>query len=178
MRVALFAGLEAGVIDTVWANRISFTPGASELVATMRAGGAQAILISGGFTDFTGRVAGQLGLQRHYANGLVCEDGKLTGKVIEPPLGKSGKKRILRQELQDAGLPAAEALAVGDGSNDIDMLHMSGLGVAFRAKPVVNQAVAVQIRHGDLTGPSLPAGLSPVRIRDRGRPLTRDSGLE
>ncbi len=152
VRVALFAGLEAGVIDTVWANRISFTPGASELVATMRAGGAQAILISGGFTDFTGRVAGQLGFQRHYANGLVSEDGKLTGKVIEPPLGKSDKKRILGQELQDAGLPAGEVLAVGDGSNDIDMLHMSGLGVAFRAKPVVNQAVAVQIRHGDLTG--------------------------
>ena len=151
-RVSLFAGLPSGVIDAVWTNRISFTPGASELVSTMRAGGAQAILISGGFTDFTGRVAERLGFHRHYANGLVSEGGRLTGKVIEPPLGKSDKKRILGQELQDADLPAREVLAVGDGSNDIDMLEMSGLGVAFRAKPAVNQAVAIQIRHGDLTG--------------------------
>ena len=159
-RVSLLEGLPESVIETVWHRRISLTPGAEALVATMKRRGARAILISGGFTGFTGRVASRLGFDEHYANRLRIKDGRLTGIVEEPPLGKEAKREILSRILSDSNLSSSEAIAVGDGSNDIDMLSLAGVGVAFRAKPAVNRASSVRIRHCDLTGLLFIQGLS------------------
>ena len=150
-RVRLMKGLPVGMIETVWNRRITITPGAATLVATMKCNGAQSVLISGGFTEFTGRLASKLGFDGHHANVLHADDGKLAGTVQEPPLGKSAKREILLKLLRNFELDSDAAIAVGDGSNDIEMLGMAGMGVAFRAKPTVNEATDIRIRHGDLT---------------------------
>ena len=151
-RVSLLKGKSHGMVETVWRRRITCTPGADALVATMKLHGARAVLISGGFTDFTGRVASLLGFDEHFANVLHVEDGLLAGTVQEPPLGRSAKKEILLRVLQRLGQHADTVVAVGDGSNDIEMLGLAGLGVAFRAKPAVNRTTDIQVRHCDLTG--------------------------
>ena len=150
-RVSLLRGVEAEIIDTVWNEHIRMTPGAGQLVATMRNQGARSILISGGFTAFTGRVAAQLGFDAHHANILDIADGRLAGSVREPPLGRDAKLAILGRELERTGLELDDVIAVGDGSNDLPMLHSAGIGVAYHAKPSVNREIEVQIRHFDLT---------------------------
>ena len=150
-RVALFAGADAGLIDRTWAERIRFTPGGATLLATMRAQGAFTALVSGGFTAFTERVARALGFDHHRANTLGVADGRLTGTVAEPILGREAKVAALTDLCAALGIGPDHALAVGDGANDLGMLHRAGMGVALHAKPSVQAQVDLRINHGDLT---------------------------
>jgi phosphoserine phosphatase len=150
-RVALLKGLPISVIDEVLAKRITPTPGGRELVATMRTSGAYTCLISGGFTLFTSAVAKMLGFHEHRANELIVRDGKLTGEVREPILGRAAKFATLIELTESFDLDDIDTLVVGDGANDLDMIKAAGLGVAYHAKPAVAAAAAARIDHGDLT---------------------------
>lgn len=150
-RVALLEGLEEAQLQEVHDARIRLMSGGRELVATMRAHGAHAALVSGGFTFFTERVAAELGFDEHHANQLLIESGRLTGRVVEPVLGRRAKLDSLVEIADRLGLPLADALAVGDGANDLEMIEAAGLGIAFHAKPVVAERAHASIRHGDLT---------------------------
>jgi phosphoserine phosphatase len=150
-RVALLKGLAVSVIDEVLKQRITLTPGGRELVATMRAHGAYTCLISGGFTLFTNAVAAMTGFQENRANALKVLDGKLTGEVAEPILGRAAKLATLIELRESFDLDNLDTLAVGDGANDLGMIEAAGLGVAYHAKPAVAAAAAARIDHGDLT---------------------------
>jgi phosphoserine phosphatase len=139
------------VVDEVLKQRITLTPGGRELVATMRAHGAWTCLISGGFTLFTQAVADMIGFQENRANQLRVEDGKLTGEVTEPILGRAVKLATLVELREAFDLDNIDTLVVGDGANDLGMIENAGLGVAFHAKPAVAAAAAARIDHGDLT---------------------------
>lgn len=150
-RVALLEGLPATAIDTVIRDRITLAPGGRTLVATMKAHGAFTAIVSGGFTAFTGHVAEALGFDSHEANRLIIENGRLTGLVAEPVLGKAAKVEALRRLTARLGIAADDVIAVGDGANDIAMLRLAGFGVALRGKPAVRAAAGVRIDHADLT---------------------------
>ncbi|MHC0051934.1 phosphoserine phosphatase SerB [Actibacterium sp. D379-3] len=150
-RVGLLAGLDAAVIDKVLATRITFTPGGAELIATMKANGGFAVLVSGGFTNFAAKVAADLGFDESRANTLLIADGKLTGRVAEPILGREAKVSALRDISARLGLDVADVMAVGDGANDLGMLGLAGAGVALHAKPSVAAECDIRINHGDLT---------------------------
>ncbi|RYH10930.1 phosphoserine phosphatase SerB [Tropicimonas sp. IMCC6043] len=150
-RVALLKGLDIGVIDQVLAERITFTPGGQELVATMKAQGGYAALVSGGFTAFTAKVAAALGFDEHRANTLLVADGRLTGAPGEPILGRAAKVSALEEIASRLGISEADVLAVGDGANDLGMLARAGTGVALHAKPSVAAQCDIRINHGDLT---------------------------
>src|SRR6266850_1121248 len=149
-RVALLKGMPVSVVDEVLAKRITPTPGGRELVMTMRAHGAYTCLISGGFTLFTNAVAAMIGFQENRANELLVADGKLTGEVREPILGRAAKLATLIELRESFDLDNLDTLVVGDGANDLGMIQDAGLGVAYRAKPAV-AAAAARIDHGDLT---------------------------
>ncbi len=148
-RVALLRGLDTGALERTLAGT-GLTPGAITLVATMRAHNARCVLVSGGFTWFTSRIAALCGFDEHHANTLEEADGKLTGMVGEPILGRGAKREILSRLAEARKLRLAATLAVGDGANDIEMLSEAGLGIAFHAKPVVTQAIDNRIDHADL----------------------------
>ena len=150
-RVGLLEGLDAGVIDKVLQERVTYMPGGRELVATMRANGGFALLVSGGFTNFAAHVAGALGFDEHRANTLLIEAGKLTGKVAEPILGRDAKVAALTEVSARLGLTPEQVIAVGDGANDLGMLGLAGAGVALHAKPAVAAECDIRINHGDLT---------------------------
>jgi phosphoserine phosphatase len=150
-RVALLKGLAVSVVDEVLKQRITLTPGGRELVATMRAHGAYTCLISGGFTLFTNPVAAMIGFQENRANELKVLDGKLTGEVAEPILGRTAKLATLIELRESFDLDNLDTLVVGDGANDLGMIEAAGLGVAYHAKPAVAAAAAARIDHGDLT---------------------------
>jgi phosphoserine phosphatase len=150
-RVGLLAGLPADTVDKVLAERITLNPGARTLVWTMRANGATAILVSGGFTAFTEKIAAVAGFNENHANELQIAGGKLTGKVTEPILGRSAKLATLEDAIIRLGLQAEATMAVGDGANDLGMIRRAGLGIAYHAKPKVAEAAAARIDHGDLT---------------------------
>ncbi|MGM4932663.1 phosphoserine phosphatase SerB [Tardiphaga sp. 619_E2_N8_5] len=150
-RVALLKDLKVGVVDEVLAERITLTPGGRELVQTMRANGAYTCLVSGGFTLFTAKVAELVGFQENRANVLHVADGKLTGTVAEPILGKAAKLATLVELRESFDLDNLDTMAVGDGANDLAMIQDAGLGVAYHAKPAVAAAAAARIDHGDLT---------------------------
>ncbi len=150
-RVGLLKGLDAAVIDQVLAQRITYMPGGAMLLATMKANGGHAALVSGGFTAFTGAVAAHLGFDENRANTLIIENGTLTGTVGDPILGKQAKVDALEQITARLGISQTEVIAVGDGANDLGMLHRAGTGVALHAKPVVAAECDVRINHGDLT---------------------------
>jgi phosphoserine phosphatase len=150
-RVALLKGLSLDVVDKVIKERITLTPGGRELVATMRAHGAFTCLISGGFTLFTEEIADQIGFQENRANVLIVENGKLTGDVREPILGRAAKLATLTELREAADLDNIDTLVVGDGANDLGMIGEAGLGVAFHAKPAVATSAHARIDHGDLT---------------------------
>ncbi len=150
-RLGLLMGLRESELGRVFEERITLMPGARTLIATMKSDGARTALVSGGFTFFTGRVAKLVGFDEHHSNTLALADGKLTGKVVGPILGREAKLATL-QRLSDAlRLPAEASLAVGDGANDLAMVKAAGLGVAFRAKPIVAAEASASITHGDLT---------------------------
>jgi len=149
-RVALLKGLPLAALDRVWRERVHLNPGAKALVATMRRHGARTLLVSGGFTYFTTRVADAAGFDAQQANRL-CDDGAcLLGEVDEPILGREAKLQALVDATGEAGLDFAQTLAVGDGANDLAMIERAGLGVAWHAKPVVAAAAGASITHGDL----------------------------
>lgn len=150
-RVALLKGLKSAVIDTVLANRITLVPGGRALVQTMKANGGYAALVSGGFTDFTAHVAGKLGFDENRANTLLHAGGALTGAVGMPILGREAKITAVNEITARLGLKPADVIAVGDGANDLGMLHLAGTGVAAHAKPSVQAECDVRINHGDLT---------------------------
>jgi len=151
-RVALLKGLPVSVIDDLIAERITLTPGGRVLVATMRKHGAYTCLVSGGFTLFTNRVAAMIGFDENRANRLgVAADRTLSGLVEEPIFGREDKLNALREIAGQHGITPQEAIAAGDGANDISMLEAAGMGVAFHAKPAVKAIAAAQIDHGDLT---------------------------
>jgi phosphoserine phosphatase len=150
-RVALLKGLDAAVIDRIIANRLTLASGGLQLVATMRANGAYAALVSGGFDVFTSRIATMLGFDENRANRLIEKDGRLTGEVAEPILGRAAKAEALHEISARLGLSPADAIAVGDGANDLDMIRLAGTGVALHAKPSVAAEAKVRIDHGDLT---------------------------
>ncbi|MDM9644595.1 phosphoserine phosphatase SerB [Rhizobium sp. S163] len=150
-RVALLKGLPISVVDDVIAKRITLTPGGMELIATMKAKGYYTALVSGGFTVFTSRIAATLGFDENRANILLEENGHLTGFVAEPILGKQAKVDALEDISKKLGISPEEAMAVGDGANDLGMLHLAGAGVALHAKPAVAAEAKIQINHADLS---------------------------
>lgn len=150
-RVALLRGLKETVVDEILGARITLNPGAATLVQTMRAHGAYAALVSGGFTSFTGPVAERAGFNEHHANTLIVEDGQLTGRAAEPIRGREAKLEALIALAAARGLPMEATMAVGDGANDLAMIDAAGLGIAYHAKPAVAAAADIRIDHGDLT---------------------------
>ncbi|MEL6619169.1 MAG: phosphoserine phosphatase SerB [Pseudomonadota bacterium] len=150
-RVGLLKGLPVTVIGEVLQTRISYMPGGAALLATMKAQGAYAALVSGGFTAFTSAVADHLGFDENRANTLLAEDGVLTGQIGLPILGQQAKVDALDQITTRLGLSDHDVLAVGDGANDLGMLGRAGLGVALHAKPAVAAQCDVRINFGDLS---------------------------
>jgi phosphoserine phosphatase len=150
-RVGLLKGLPETVIGQVLRDRITLMPGGKVLLATMKANGAYAALVSGGFTAFTSSVAERLGFDENRANTLHISDGRLAGTVAEPILGKEAKLQALEEITAQLGVSPDAALAVGDGANDLPMLLAAGTGVALHAKPRVQAECEVRVNHGDLT---------------------------
>ena len=150
-RVGLLAGLDLGVIDRVLAERITLMPGGPVLLATMKAHGAKAALVSGGFTAFTSVIAARLGFDWDRANTLLHADGKLTGEPGTPILGRQAKVDALEDYTAEMGITEADVIAVGDGANDLGMLTRAGMGVALHAKPAVQAEAGLRVNHGDLT---------------------------
>ena len=150
-RVALLKDLPLSEIEETWENSITFTSGARVLIATLRSFGCYCVLVSGGFTEFTERVANSLGFHENYANVLISEGKRLTGRVKRPVLDKEVKSKLLINLATKYGLTINQTLAVGDGANDLGMINAAGLGVSFRAKPMVEKSTKVNIRHADLT---------------------------
>ena len=150
-RVGLLKGLPVAVIDRVLDTRITLMPGGRELVATMKANGGYAALVSGGFTAFTAKVAALIGFDENRANTLLTDGDTLSGDVGRPILGREAKVEALEQISARLGIGEADVLAVGDGANDLGMLGRAGTGVALHAKPSVAAQCDVRINHGDLT---------------------------
>ena len=150
-RVALLKSLPVNVVDEIVETRLTLTPGARALVQTMRANGAYACLVSGGFTLFTGPIGAKIGFDEHRSNHLILDGETLAGTVEEPILGREAKLATLIELRERFGLAHHETMAVGDGANDLAMLGEAGLGVAFRAKPAVAAAAHARIDHADLS---------------------------
>lgn len=150
-RVALLKNQPAEIINQVISEKISLMPGGKTLLATMRANGGYSALVSGGFTPFTEYVAEQLGFDEHHGNDLIIANDVLIGAVAEPIKGKATKQQICRTLSHRLAIPLSEMMAIGDGANDLDMLRIVGMGVAFHGKPAVAAAAQWRINHGDLT---------------------------
>ena len=150
-RVAMLKGLGLDALQACYDDRVRLNPGAEILVRTMAAHGARCVLVSGGFTFFTGRVATAAGFHDNRANTLIEDGAALAGLVGEPILGREAKLAALQEEVAALGATPADALAVGDGANDLAMIEAAGLGVAYRAKPVVAAQADARVDHADLT---------------------------
>ncbi|WP_112381057.1 phosphoserine phosphatase SerB [Sphingomonas carotinifaciens] len=150
-RVALLEGLDQRVIAQCLAERVTLMAGARTLVRTMKARGSLTVLVSGGFTRFAEPVAAEIGFDRAIANVLEIEGGRLTGRVRKPIVGSDTKEATLLAALAERGLEPGASMAVGDGANDLAMIRRAGLGIAFRAKPIVAGAAGARVDHGDLT---------------------------
>jgi phosphoserine phosphatase len=148
-RVAMLRGLSLDALEATW-KQTHLMPGARALVRTMSANGAHCALASGGFTFFTGRVAALCGFQSHHSNTLL-DDGKvLAGAVAEPIFDRDAKLATLTRLAAERGLPLSATMAVGDGANDLAMIGAAGLGIAYRAKPIVAGAARARVDHADL----------------------------
>ncbi|MBO9709040.1 MAG: phosphoserine phosphatase SerB [Caulobacter sp.] len=150
-RVGMLKGLSVDALQACYDDRVQLNPGARTLVRTMAGHGARCALVSGGFTFFTSRVAQAAGFHLNRANTLIEADGALTGQVGDPILGKEAKLAALNEETAAMGLTPLDALAVGDGANDLAMIEVAGLGVAYRAKPIVAAQAHAKVDHADLT---------------------------
>ncbi len=150
-RMVLMKGLDYSQLEKVYEDRISLKEGARTLVQTMRQNGAYCILVSGGFSFFTQRIAERIGFHDHQANELVFENGRLTGEVHEPILGRRAKLETLNRLCDKHKLKPCDVLAVGDGANDIKMIEAAGRGVAFHGACALKKQANARIDHGDLT---------------------------
>lgn len=150
-RVGMLKGLATTALQQAYDERVRLNPGARTLVRTMAVNGARCALVSGGFTFFTSRVAEAAGFHLNRANTLIEADGALTGQVSDPILGKEAKLASLQELAAEIGAPLSATLAVGDGANDLAMIEASGLGVAYRAKPIVAAQAHAKVDHADLT---------------------------
>lgn len=150
-RVAMLKGLPLADLQRAYDERVRLNPGARTLVRTMTAHGAKAFLVSGGFNFFTSRVAAAAGFDANRANTLIAAGDVLAGTVGEPILGREAKLAALKEEAASLGVPLSATLAVGDGANDLAMIEASGLGVAYRAKPIVAAQADAKVDHADLT---------------------------
>lgn len=150
-RVAALEGLPLEAVALCLAERVALNPGARTLVRTMAAHGAATLLVSGGFESFAGPVAERAGFAERHANRLLDDGARLTGRVGEPILGREAKLDLLQRRAGALGLDLADTLAVGDGANDLAMIEAAGLGVAYRAKPVVAARADACVDHADLT---------------------------
>jgi phosphoserine phosphatase len=153
-RLALLAGVPATVLDRVLAERLTFNPGARQLCAALKAAGLKLVLVSGGFTFFTRHVAAELGMDFVRSNELEIAEGALTGRVVMQDWGDicdgTEKRRMLLQSCEAIGCRPDQAIAVGDGANDLPMMGAAGLSVAYRAKPKVREQARVAINEGGL----------------------------
>ncbi len=153
-RVALLAGLPEAALNEVYEHRLRLNPGVQELIGACKAAGLRCILVTGGFTCFTDRLRARLGLDDVRANVLEVADGRVTGRLLPQPWGDivdgEEKKRKLLEVCTQMGIPPAQAIAMGDGANDLPMMGAAGLAVAYRAKPVVRQQAHVAINEGGL----------------------------
>ena len=163
-RVAMLKGLEIAALSRVYDERIRLNPGAKTLLATMRKHGAHTLLVSGGFTYFTSRVAEAAGFHGDQANELLFDGAVLHGTVSEPILGREAKLAALEKAVGELGISVEDALAVGDGANDLAMIQRAGLGVAYYAKQLVAVAAGASIQHGDLSGLLYLQGYSEADI--------------
>ena len=150
-RVGMLKGLGVDALQRAYDERVRLNPGAKTLVETMAANGVRCVLVSGGFTFFTDRVAKLAGFHANRANTFIIEDDRLVGRVGEPILGKEAKLAALTEEAAALGVPLSASLAVGDGANDLAMLEVAGRGVAYRAKPVVAAQAHCKVDFADLT---------------------------
>lgn len=150
-RVGMLKGLANTALQSCYDERVRLNPGAATLVKTLAANGVRCVLVSGGFTFFTSRVAALAGFHDNRANSFIIENGALTGEVGMPILGREAKLAALQEEAATLGLSALDAMTVGDGANDLDMIKACGLGVAYRAKPVVAAQAHARCDHADLT---------------------------
>ena len=172
-RVAMLAGLALSALQACHDQRVRLNPGAEVLVRTMAAHGAHCALVSGGFTFFTARVAEAAGFHRHRANTLIDDGVSLTGAVAYPILGREAKLSALQEMAAAAGHGPDAALAIGDGANDLAMVEAAGLGIAYRARPVVAARAAARIDHGTLESALLFQGIPRVRFWRPGSSLPR-----
>lgn len=150
-RVKLLTGLGRDILEKIYIERVTLMPGAKTLLATLRHQGCYCALVSGGFSFYAEKIADRLGFDFYQSNELGFDGDKLSGQVVEPILGRNAKAEILSRLCTEHKLDQADAIAVGDGSNDLAMLAIAGYGVAFRAKPKVAEAAKIRIDHGDLT---------------------------
>ncbi len=151
-RVGMLKGLSESVIDQVFENRITYMPGGKALLATMNAHATTCVLVSGGFTHFTTKVAAELGFAANHANELLVASGELTGTVREPIQGAHAKKAHLLAYAEKLGVDLSATMAIGDGANDLGMISIAGFGVAYHAKPAVVEQARYAVNHSDLTG--------------------------
>ena len=149
-RVGMLKGLHLSALEKTYAERVRLNPGAKNLIATMRAHGAHTVLVSGGFGFFTSRVAALAGFHEHFGNSLIDDGVALTGEVGMPILGREAKALTMERTVAKLGIGHADVLAVGDGANDLGMIRLAGMGVAYHAKPVVAEAAGVAINHNTL----------------------------
>ncbi|QHQ37342.1 phosphoserine phosphatase SerB [Algicella marina] len=150
-RVSLLKGLPVSVLQECYNQRITFSPGAAALLAGLRGAGVETALVSGGFTFFSERVAAELGFHSHQANSLEVDNGHLTGRVTPPILGRAAKEEALRRISERLGISPFQAVAIGDGANDLAMIGAAGLGIAYKAKPAVAAEADVRLDHSDLS---------------------------
>jgi phosphoserine phosphatase len=146
-RVALLAGLPETTLERVWAERVRLSPGADVLVDALKAAGLRLLLVSGGFTFFTERLKARLGLDFAHSNLLEVADGRLTGRLLGPIVNADAKRRIVEQTCVREGCTPAQAIVVGDGANDLKMMSIAGLSVAFHAKPIVRDETTHAVNH-------------------------------
>ncbi|MBV8621937.1 MAG: phosphoserine phosphatase SerB [Herbaspirillum sp.] len=151
-RVALLKGLDAGALQRVYDERLQLSPGAENMLKAVQAAGLKTLLVSGGFTFFTDRMKARLGLDYTHANTLEVVDGKLTGKVVGGIVNAEEKRATVERVCQEIGAQPAQAIVMGDGANDLRMMGISGLSVAFRAKPVVCAQASVGLNFVGLDG--------------------------
>jgi len=163
-RVAKLAGLPEAALDRAWHERVRLNPGAETLVRSMAAAGALTALVSGGFTYFTERVAHAAGFAEHRANRLVFADGRLTGAVDRPILGRAAKEEALTALASRAGIPLGATLAIGDGANDLDMIRAAGLGVGYRPKAALAAEADIILDHSPLSALLAIQGYAPHEI--------------
>lgn len=154
LRVAMLKGIPASTLSDVYQNKLRFNPGAENLVSACQKAGMKILLVSGGFTYFTDRVRDHLGIDFTRSNVLEIDNGFLTGRMADQPWGSicdgEEKKRMLIQTCSDMGISLTQSIAMGDGANDLPMMSVAGLSVAYCAKPIVREQANVAILEGGL----------------------------